>query len=303
MEKIKILDKVFDGLMTRYKKRVPDVNKIINSMIDEGIIKGVNNIENDHVAFRTLKVKYLGITSLEKIFLYLGYKKMDYYYFESKKLNAYYYAPPLERFPRIFISELIVEKLPNLLQTIIKKYTDTVKFDFVDNLNLNNVYEIDNYLHSGMWNLPSLEDYKILEKGNEYAAWAINNHYFLNHFTIAVHNLEKYNNIESFNNFLEKIGIILNNAGGKIKISIDGLLKQSSTVAALMNLEFKNQQGEKINHQIPGSYVEFAERKVLPQFECLSKEKIKRIHRREGFETRNADKIFESTFSSQTHHK
>ena len=53
-------------------------------------------------------------------------------------------------------------------------------------------------------------------------------------------------------------------------------------------------------HQIPGSYVEFAERKVRPEFSDIPIAQLKREHRREGFEAANADKIFESTFSSQT---
>jgi hypothetical protein len=51
-------------------------------------------------------------------------------------------------------------------------------------------------------------------------------------------------------------------------------------------------------HRIAGSYVEFAERKVLPQFEGVAV--VERRHRRDGFEAGNADKIFESTFVSQT---
>jgi len=46
--------------------------------------------------------------------------------------------------------------------------------------------------------------------------------------------------------------------------------------------------------------VEFAERKVLPDFRHLPKAAIRREHRREGFEAGNADKIFESTYSGQT---
>jgi len=53
-------------------------------------------------------------------------------------------------------------------------------------------------------------------------------------------------------------------------------------------------------HRISGSYVEFAERRVLLQFAHLPKDQILRIHRREGFEAGNADKIFESTYNSQT---
>jgi hypothetical protein len=52
--------------------------------------------------------------------------------------------------------------------------------------------------------------------------------------------------------------------------------------------------------RIAGSYVEFAERRVLPEFRNLPPQQITRQHRREGFEAGNADKIFESTFTTQT---
>ena len=51
---------------------------------------------------------------------------------------------------------------------------------------------------------------------------------------------------------------------------------------------------------ISGSYVEFAERKILPKYSKISKKNIETIHRRDGFEASNADKIFESTFTTQT---
>ena len=50
---------------------------------------------------------------------------------------------------------------------------------------------------------------------------------------------------------------------------------------------------------ISGSYVEFAERKILPEFMNLDLNKINSTHRRDGFETSNADKIFESTYQKQ----
>ena len=59
--------------------------------------------------------------------------------------------------------------------------------------------------------------------------------------------------------------------------------------------EFAN--GER--KMIPGSYVEFAERKVLEPFGSLPENEITAIHRREGFEAANADKIFESTYLEQ----
>lgn len=291
------LEYVLDGLMRRYRERVPDVEKVSDAMIADGIIANAGEIENDHIAFRTMGVPQLGIKSFEKIFLHLGYEKRDYFYFEGKKLDAYWFSPPKPEYPRIFVSELRVNDLSQQVQNIIRTYTDEVKSDPVDALDLNDGAAIDAFLHQPLWRIPTWEDYSTLLKESEYAAWVIYNRYYLNHYTISVHNLKDgYNSIQEFNDFLEKIGIKLNDSGGKIKISPDGGLLQSSTVAEIIDAEFAG--GE--THPISGSYVEFAERKVLPQFQHLKPSEIKREHRREGFEAGNADKIFESTFTSQT---
>lgn len=290
------LNYILAGLLRRYKERVPDVSKIMNAMIHESIIEREDEIENDHIAFRTLGVPYLGVASLEKIFLHYGYKKMDYYFFPEKKLNAWWYAPPAEKLPRIFISELRIEDLSLYAERTIRAYTDTVKRDPVDLLDLDDPIDVDLFLHSSLWRLPTIQDYKLLFRESEYAAWVIYNRYYLNHFTIAVHNLiDGYKTIEQFNEFLERHGIVLNDSGGKIKRSPDGGLLQSSTVAEMVQATFAYGH----NKMIPGSYVEFAERKVLKQYEHLPINEIKTEHRREGFEAANADKIFESTYSEQ----
>ena len=295
--KIIVLEKVLDGLMRRYKERVPDVGAIISTMKREGVINDENEIENDHIAFRTLGVPHLGITSFEKIFLHYGYTKRDHYFFQQKKLDACWYAPPEEKYPRIFISELRVKDLSAQAQEIIKKYTQDITSDPVDSLDLNDGEMVDNFLHSALWQTPTLKDYETLGNESEYAAWVIYNRYYLNHFTISVHHLkEGYNTIEFFNRFLEAHGFTLNNAGGKIKISPDNYLLQSSTVAKMVEATFAD--GETI--LIPGSYVEFAERRVLDEYKYLDAKEIKRHHRREGFEAGNADKIFESTYKEQT---
>lgn len=296
MEKLQELQIVMNALMDRYSERVPDVNKIINAMIGHGIIDKADDIQNDHIAFRTLGVPHLGIQSLEKIFLHYGYTKREHLNFETKKLDAYWYAPPAPHFPRIFISELRVHELSNQAQAILHSYTDEVGHDPVDDLNLNDPEAVGQFLHQGLWRLPTIEDYKTLLAESEYASWVIYNRYYLNHYTISVHHLkEGYNTCAEFNSFLESIGIKLNDSGGKIKTSPDGLLSQSSTVAQIIDAPFANGQ----TLPIAGSYVEFAERKVLPEFVHLEKSALKREHFRDGFEAGNADKIFESTFTSQ----
>jgi hypothetical protein len=290
------LERVLKGLMNRYVSRVPDVPAIFAAMKDEGIISSDEEIENDHIAFRTLAVPHLGIQSLEKIFLGYGYERRDRYFFESKKLNAFWYSPPLPKYPRIFISELRVDDLSDDAAAIVRKYTDTISSDPVDGLDLSRPESVDEFLHSGLWPLPTVEDYDALASETEYGAWAIYNRYYLNHFTISVHNLKSgYNTISDFNRFLERRGFVLNDSGGKIKQSPDGGLLQSATVANLVEAEFAGG----VLRMIPGSYVEFAERRVLPQFANLADTEIRREHRREGFEAANADRIFESTYSEQ----
>ncbi len=291
------MEKVLNGLMRRYKERVPDVSAILSVMVNQGILPGEEAIENDHIAFRTLGVEHLGIQSLEKIFLHYGYTRMNAYSFPGKKLDAYWYAPPVIHLPRIFISELLVKELPENIQQLIYRYTSEVVADPVALLDLDNAAAVDRFLHSGLWKIPEWKDYQALSEVSEYAAWTIYNRYYLNHFTISVHNLpEGYNTVAAFNTFLEKNGFVLNDASGKIKESPDKGLVQSSTVARMTKAEFAG--GEV--HDIPGSYVEFAERRVLPEYSHLPPEAITRKHRREGFEAGNADKIFESTYLSQT---
>ena len=266
-------------------------------MITHNLINHENEIQNDHIAFRTLGYKNLGIKSLEKIFLYFGYSKKDFFDFENKKLNAFWYSPPNEKYPRVFISELRIEELSSSNYKIIQKYLSSVNRDPVEELDFNNLNEVVSFFQKPLWELPTYKDYKKLLSESEYAAWVIYNRYYLNHYTISVHDLkEGYNTISEFNTFLESIGLVLNDSGGKIKVSRDELLLQSSTVSSMVEANFQ----EGVKKMIPGSYVEFCERKLLPEFKHLIGKQIQRKHRRDGFETGNADKIFESTYLDQT---
>jgi len=291
------LRSILTKLFKPYRNRVPDVSIITDAMIEHGLIASQKDIQNDHIAFRSLDIPHLGIQSLERIFLHHGYVKRDFYDFEQKKLNAYWYAPPSEDLPRIFISELRVNELTTEAQDIIQYYTRDISSDPIDNLDLDNADHVGHFFHQSLWDLPSKQDYIRLLKESEYAAWVIYNRYYLNHYTISIHELpEEYNTLEGFNTFIEKTGISLNNSGGKIKSSGDGLLKQSSTIAKMISATFANKE----NMLIAGSYVEFAERLVLSKYKDLPKSAIKYHHRRDGFESANADKIFESTYTNQT---
>ena len=285
-KKQQALKTVLDGLMRRYKERVPDVAHIVNEMVNVGMIGSVDDIINDHIAFRTLGVPQLGIASLEKVFLAYGYTRMDRYYFEKKKLDAHWYSPPTEipNLPRVFISECRVNDFSTETQTIIDHYASSIASDPVDALDLMDGDAVDDFLHTRLWDQPTWEDYSTTAKESEYVSWVLNNRYYLNHFTISIHALpDGYNDIQQFNLFLETIGIQLNDSGGKIKTSADGKLLQSASVSNKVMVDFNTKSGELTQQEVSGSYVEFAQR----------------IDGRDGFDPGNANTIFESTYSDQ----
>lgn len=72
-------------------------------------------------------------------------------------------------------------------------------------------------------------------------------------------------------------------------MSPDKGLLQSSTVADSVQFRF----ADGVSRVVPGPYMEFAQRLVLPEFEGV--ECVEERHRRDGFEVGNADNIFEST--------
>ena len=296
-----IIKQIINGLLDTYKERVEAVSIILQGLVAHQIIDVPCDITNDHIAFRTLGIPALGIQSLEKVFLHHGYHKKDAYFFEQKRLNAYWYAPPTPDLPRIFISELIVTDMPVSVQEIIERYTACITQDPVLDLDLDDANAVIDFLHSSLWGVPSYEEYQLVSQHNEYAAWVLYNRYYLNHFTIDVTGLRApLNTLAFFNQFVqEKLGVVLNDSGGVIKKSKDGLLLQSATVSSLCQATFSCGTQKDIS----ASYVEFAQREVLPQFKHLPKDKITSVHRREGFEASNADKIFESTYTTQTNKK
>ncbi|BBN05576.1 hypothetical protein MPTK1_3g14320 [Marchantia polymorpha subsp. ruderalis] len=253
----------------------------------------------DHFAFRTFGVDGCGIDSIAQVFLDLGYKTRDELRFPAKKLRALWFSPPEHLYgvagelengpvPRIFISELLVDQLSEKSQSIIRKYTK-------DATQCARHAAAASVLNSLTWPTPSFADYQHLASESEYAAWTLVNGYSLNHATVSVHRLSQMCHISKLNEFLQEHGIKLNSEGGITKVSPDGGLQQSSSVADSVQYAFADGEVKKV----PGSYIEFAERLVLPVFSSLSDEQIQECHRREGFEVGNADKIFESTSSDQ----
>ncbi|KAL4639351.1 hypothetical protein ACB092_03G211300 [Castanea dentata] len=290
------LRSVLASMETVYLNRNPTAKAILE------LVQSVDSdhIFYDHLAFRTFGVNGYGIDSIAKFFLDFGYTQREELRFPAKKLKALWFSPPSiplpgvgnrvnGPLPRIFISELLVDQMSTQTQDIIRKYTEKAGSG-------KNHAALASSLGSLTWGKPLYSEFQQLARESEYAAWTLVNGYALNHVTISTHQLKSHlRDIKSLNQFIEENGFKLNSEGGVLKVSPDGLLLQSSTVADSVSFQF----ADGITESVPCSYIEFAERLVLPQYKNIPEIEVKEFHRRDGFEVGNADKIFESTSKEQ----
>jgi len=250
-----------------YASTTPQANHIRDLLATRG-----EEFKNDHIAFRTFNLEPLGLQSLAKVFLDLGYRYTGEYHFEKKKLYARSYSHPSGNFPRVFISELQVEKLSANSQKIIRKIVSHLRSDLTGRHLL--------YVQS-LWPKVSLSDYDELLLESEYAAWLAAFGIRANHFTVSVNNLKTFGNLESLNAFLESRRFKMNGGGKSIQGSPAQFLEQSSTLASRIAWEFDGG----VIREVPSCYYEFALRYPVPGSWDLY----------DGFISDSADKIFEST--------
>ncbi len=260
-------EEIFERLWLDYKTQNPSVEKIHALFEHENEV-----VLNDHIAFRTFNKSEININVLSKIFLAAGYIEKGTYIFEEKNLFAKHYEHLTDvDAPRVFISELICEKFSDFLQETIEETVAYIPQEMLASEQL---------IFSGaIWGAPSWEIYTQLRDESEYAAWLYVFGFRANHFTVNVNALKKYNTLEKVNQLLKDNSFILNSTGGEIKGKEEQFLRQSSTKADIIEVEFI--EG---NYKIPACYYEFAQRYQMPDGKLFS-----------GFIAKSADKIFEST--------
>lgn len=259
-------DQLFEALWDQYTQMTPSAKQIHQLFEEQG-----EHVLNDHIAIRTFNDPRVNIEVLAAPFKKLGYVEKGDYEFKEKKLFAHHYEHPEDKdAPKIFISELLLERCSEELRQIVSALLDQIPYSELD---------MDSLLLKGrLWKLSSKE-YDLLQKESEYASWMYVFGFCANHFTVFVNKLKNHKSLEEVNDLLKSAGFKLNDAGGEIKGSPDQLLEQSSTIADQVPVEFDD--GVKV---IPGCYYEFARRYPLNDGSLY-----------QGFIAASADKIFEST--------
>jgi hypothetical protein len=258
------LDQMFKDMWRDYTSLNPRVLEIEKVFTDRGEV-----LTNDHVAFRTFNTPELGLSPFKSYFEKNGYEVKGEYHFAAKKLYAQHLEHKSGKYPKIFISELLIEKMPKRTQEIIESLLQKTPKDFSKN---------DQFCISGRpWEV-SYSEYTELLNESEYAAWLSAFGFRVNHFTVLVNALKTLSSLEEVNTALKAANFRLNASGGEIKGSQEIGLMQSSTLAVQVPVAFIDGKQE-----IPGCYYEFAQR--FPVNGKLYN----------GFVEQSADKIFEST--------
>lgn len=261
------IDETFEVLWQHYSAITPSSQNIKSLFESKG-----EQVMNDHIALRTFNDPRVNIEKLAVPFIELGYVPKDVYHFEQKKLKAQHYEHPDAARPKVFISELMLEKCSPELQKTVQTLLNSVDVNAFS----------ERLIFSGrIWEQPSFAVYEQLRSESEYSAWMYLYGFVVNHFTVSINDLKYFDNIEAVNQFLKDNGYQLNNSGGEIKGTPTDLLQQSSILADWILYDFVEGQ-----YEVPSCYYEFAFRYPL--------------HGKlfTGFIAQSADKIFESTDKS-----
>lgn len=261
----KSLEQLLDLMWKDYSTLNPAALKILQLFTQKG-----EKVLNDHVAYRTFNHPRLGIKSLAAHVEKYGYKAKGEYFFKEKKLYAQHFEHTNLDYPKIFISELELEKMETFVQEEVEKMVQAIPDSLIQS---------EKILVCGRpWKVAH-STYSQLAKVSEYAAWVSAFGFRPNHFTVNVNALKGFNDLQSINQFIKQNGFSLNQAGGEIKGTPSEFLEQSSTMAEEVEVEFLDGK-----FKVPACYYEFARR-----FETSDGKLY------QGFIAKSADKIFEST--------
>jgi hypothetical protein len=285
----------------------------------------------DHLAFRSFDCVDGGTRAVARVFEKHGYTYRGSLTFREKKVDAAWFAPPDAPwardafgdplFPRLFVSHLRVADLADEQAKAVIVERVSVKRKDDDVVNDTNDDAVVVAERGGVpWREKklSLDEYETVSRASEYAAWTLINGHALNHVAVPVHRLfvdeagsprRRFASLETCLAFLKAppLSLPLSNAGGgEVKVSPDGGLRQASTVADDVEFAFCSSHGAngdeaeaKTKSLVPASYVEFVDRLPIENSGGQNGHHVPERLLRDGFETANADAIFESTFRAQ----
>ena len=265
-----VLNQLLDHLWHRYCKRVEHARQYRDLAAAKGGVA-----VNDHIAFRTLNTQIgeipAGIEGVSRVFTPLGYKPVASYEFPDKHLVAKHFEHPADGMPKIFISQLQVDELPEecaiLIRDAVNPATDLLgiptKFPSSDDRPGWLADSLSNYLAVRPWRPPLRSTVEAVNKTTQYGAWVLLYASNVNHFTAYIndHGVEEWPDIEATVAGLTAEGIPMKD---RIEGEKGSKLRQSSTQAVEEDRPVLEEDGSLSAIRWPYAYYELAERGMVP---------------------------------------
>ncbi|MCF4970058.1 DUF1338 domain-containing protein [Nostoc sp. CMAA1605] len=265
--------RLWELLWQEYKTRV-NYAQIYEQMITAA----GGNIANDHIAFRSLRMVVdspqgevnLGVNYLGQIVESLGYLPVGEYIFPQTHLYARHYRHPQQvefDLPKLFISELIVDELPDntaqLIYQTVSQIQQQLIFPSQPETDDESIIQQLRTAFTRPWQIPLRSAVETVNQVTQYGAWVLLHGYAVNHFTgyINRQNTSSYPDIDTTAKGLANLGVPMKN---EIEGDVTCGLRQTATAAVKeMVTVIDDMSGEKI--QIPWTYAyyEIAQRYLV----------------------------------------
>jgi Domain of unknown function (DUF1338) len=261
--KPKIALHLYSSLWEEYSDRVSYARTY-----QEMITAAGGTVANDHIALRSLRLSLdtpqgkvnLGINYLEQLAIALGYVAAGEYIFPETHLYARHYSHPQQDefdLPKLFISELIVDKLPTKIAQLIYKTVSSIQYELIYNLPTEDeddriIVQQLQKIFTRPWKAPRRSVVEEVNQVTQYGAWVLLHGYAVNHFTgyINRQNTSKYPDIEATVQALVNLGVPMKK---EIEGNITCGLRQTATQAVTeMVTVLDDSSGAEI--QIPWTY-------------------------------------------------
>jgi hypothetical protein len=305
MKNIQIARLTWAKLWEDYSRRVPYARTYQQTIEAAG-----GKPSNDHIAFRSLRLTVdtpngkieLGIPYIGRIVEALGYKVAGEYEFPEQQLYALHYQHPKQDefdLPKLFVSELLVDALPEKIANAIAQTVASGHFFNSPTFNqeiesASTETELDRIatqlqgVFTRPWEPPLLSVVEAVNQVTQYGAWVLLHGYAVNHFTGYVNRQQtpRYPDIASTAKALAELGIPMK---AEIEGSVSTGLQQTATQAAIENVLVRDDNsGELVEIPWTYAYYEIAQRhqiEVAPGAIALF----------EGFLSSQAKNLFEMT--------
>lgn len=267
-----VLDQLLSRLWTDYCARVSYARRYGELVTAQG-----GRVANDHIAYRTFNAptgaQPAGIPSISRVIEPLGYAAAGSYEFTDKHLTARHYQHPDPLMPKIFVSQLEVDRLPtssaDAIRSSVSDAVDRVGAEGMKMLasvaslsTADQAALVDRlfaFFRQRPWSPPARQTVIDINRDSQYAAWTLLHGNNVNHFTAYINEqrVAAWPDIEA-----TVRGLI--DAGVPMKAEIEGApgskLRQTATQAVDEACEVREPDGSTGKLTWSYAYYELAER-------------------------------------------